>query len=251
MRVEHSQKWIVQTQGASHEYTASDVLDPKPESPKGGSIRDLVVSILPRDGQEHLAVVVADVHGVPLAVSRVATGSVDQCPLFARDIYSFALAVPRARFVGIAHNHPSGDVTPSGPDGSGSNLVARIGKMLGLDLLWSMVVTHESAAWALVPLKHASDPTGEREPQNPKDPEPEEPEESPEGDEPEESPEGDGGDEPEGEPEESKGEPEGEPEEGGVDYDAPPQEDRRPLDNKSTATIDDLKAAVKVAFGIK
>lgn len=120
------------------------------ESMPGGVLAAALVATLPRDGKEHLVAVALDAHYRPLAWHVVATGSVDNCPLFPRDVYSWALTVPRTRFVGIAHNHPSGLTTPSGQDEQGSAVVAEAGKIIGLDLAWSLVVTHENETWAEV-----------------------------------------------------------------------------------------------------
>jgi hypothetical protein len=202
-----------------------------------------------------------------VAYGKVATGSVDNCPLFARDVYAWALTIPRCRFVGIAHNHPSGDVTPSGPDVAGSALVAKGGAMLALELVWSMVVTHQGPQWALVPAAKGKSPQqGEREPHAPKDPddEPEsEPGDEPKGGEPEsdgtpnDSPEDD--DEDEGDEDEQETETGGEtPDEDGGEQGAPePPTDEpgpavpMPEVDPATATAEALRAAVRVAFGLK
>lgn len=109
-----------------------------------------IVKMMPHDGKEHLVAIATDAHGKPLAWQVVSSGTVDSVMLYPRDVFSFALTVPRVRFVGIAHNHPSGDVTPSQADKAGTANMAKAGAMLGIDLLWSLVVTHESADWSLI-----------------------------------------------------------------------------------------------------
>lgn len=214
--------------------------------------------MIPDDGQEHLFVCALDAHGKPLAVGVVATGTVDMCPLYPRDVYAWALTHAGVRFVGVAHNHPSGDVTPSGPDKKGSAVVAQGGKMLGVDLVWSLVVTHLSREWAEVPLEgKRPNPQGDdAEPKRPEDEDESEPdgspEESPEGEpeaesEPEE-PSEDGSEDEQEAPEDA---PEQEPEESGVEYpeDAPRGEQAN--NTPSDVSVDDLRAAVRKAFGIK
>lgn len=126
------------------------------EYPTGSPSAALATALcqsIPDDGKEHLVAVALDAHMKPLCWGHIATGSVDNVPLYPRDIYSWALTVPSVRFVGVAHNHPSGDVTPSSPDKSGTVIIARVGKELGIDLAWSLVVTHESEAWAEIPIE--------------------------------------------------------------------------------------------------
>jgi hypothetical protein len=274
---------------------------------KGAAVAALVIAAMPDDGQEHLVAVALDAHGLPVAYGKVATGSVDNCPLFARDVYAWALTIPGCRFVGIAHNHPSGDVTPSGPDVAGSALVAKGGAMLALELVWSMVVTHQGPHWALVPAAKGKAPQqGEREPHAPKDPddepesEPGEPKPEPDAPEPGDEPDDEDSQKPEpgdddenepGEPEadgtpndepgddddtddddtddeddepgedetETETETDGEtPDEDGDEQGAPePSTDEpgpavpMPEVDPATATAEELRAAVRAAFGLK
>lgn len=211
------------------EYDAPDSM----EHPSN-EIARLIRQTIPNDGQEHVCVVAADAHCKPLAVGIVGTGTVDMCLLSPRDIFAWALTIPCARFVGIAHNHPSGDVTPSKPDSSGTAVVAVSGQMLGLDVLWSLVVTHISDAWAEVKLKNKPSKQGDdAEPKRPQSPE----------DEPEESPES---------PEDES--PEMEPEESGIEPEESEQSEASTSGRNtspSEISVDELKASVRKAFGLK
>lgn len=110
-----------------------------------------LVAGLPDNGKEHVIVLAMDCHGKPLAWSVVATGTVDSAPLYARDIYGWAVQVPMCRFVGVAHNHPSGVVTPSPADIRGTAGLVMAGSLLALDLAWSLVVTHANEDFAVIP----------------------------------------------------------------------------------------------------
>jgi len=109
--------------------------------------------VLPDDGREHLIAVALDCAGAPIAWHIVADGTVDSVPLHPRDVYAWALSIPCVRFVGVAHNHPTGNVSPSGPDESGTALVASLGAMLELPLAWSLVVSHRTDAWSAIGIK--------------------------------------------------------------------------------------------------
>lgn len=271
MRIEQQQKWIVKTTGHLAFDAPETALEPSSEVAK------LAVQVLPYDGQEHLFALAMDVHGVPLSCAKVATGSVDNCPLFARDLFAWGVTVPRARFLGVAHNHPSGNVTPSGPDASGTALLMKLGQMMGLDVVWSLVVTHEGPQWEAIKPKGQPKPKdGEQEPYQPKDPD-DEPEGKPEPD-PDGEPEQDGtpndspDDEGEGEGEQDSDkdesdEQDGEPDKDGDDGDDTPEDEPEPApeeDHKDDtghseghakkapeASVDDLRAAIVAAFGLK
>jgi len=130
---------------SSHKFPAKIMAEPTAE------IAAAIVAVMPDDGKEHLVTVATDTKGKPLACAIVSSGTVDSCMLYPRDVYSWALTVPNVRFVGVAHNHPSGDTTPSEPDKKASAALATAGSMLGVDLLWSLVVTHANDSWAVVP----------------------------------------------------------------------------------------------------
>lgn len=266
MRIEQKQKWILKVD--------ADIAFEAPETALEASddVARLAVQVLPYDGQEHLFALAMDIHGVPLTCSKIATGSVDNCPLFARDLFAWGVTVPRARFLGVAHNHPSGDVTPSGPDASGTALLMKLGQMMGLDVVWSLVVTHEGPQWkAITPKGQPKPKDGEQEPYQPKDPDEDKPEQDPE---PE--PDGTPNDKPEdGEDESEDEDPDGEDEqdgdgdesEDGEDGEDTPEDEPEPAPDEDhkhdtghsdgyskkapEASVDDLRAAVIAAFGLK
>ncbi len=70
---------------------------------------------------------------------RVAEGSANMCPVDPRDIFAPALAC-RAVGIIVAHNHPSGDPTPSQQDIHLTRHLARGAELLGLRLLDHVVV---------------------------------------------------------------------------------------------------------------
>ena len=112
-----------------------------------------LVQCIPNDGREHMVAVAIGTKGAPLAWEVLADGSVDYVALEPRDVYRWVVNVPRARYVGIVHNHPSGDTTPSKPDERATATVAAAGRIIGLDLAWSLVVTHENATWQEIKFK--------------------------------------------------------------------------------------------------
>lgn len=74
-----------------------------------------------------------------LGVRHVRSGSVDTLDLPVRDVAADALAFD-ARGVVMAHNHPSGDPTPSRADREATRLLARALDPLGVRLLDHLVI---------------------------------------------------------------------------------------------------------------
>ena len=79
----------------------------------------------------------------------VLTVGCDGCTIIdAQQIYRWALTRSRpCACLILAHNHPSGDPTPSAADGRSSRQVAAAGRVLGIPLVDDLVVT-DSGAWA-------------------------------------------------------------------------------------------------------
>jgi DNA repair protein RadC len=204
----------------------------------GNDLARAVASMIPEDGREHLVAVALDVHQKPLAWSIVSSGTVDAVMMQPRDVFAWALLVPGVRFVGVAHNHPSGDVTPSGADKSSSVNLAKCGQSLDVQVLWSLVVTHLSDAWKSIPLEQKQPPKGGDDAGGVRPPEAE-PEAGPDGDSPE----------PDGDPDDDKPEPDGDDDKGDPDDESQPDGDKGVPNGESGgvqtgADLDALKAAV-------
>ena len=90
--------------------------------------------------QEHfLAFYLNPQHRI-LGYTEVGVGGADYCPVDPRTVFRTALIVGSTAVI-VAHNHPSGDPTPSAED---KNLTERLkegAKLLGLELLDHVVVT--------------------------------------------------------------------------------------------------------------
>jgi DNA repair protein RadC len=70
---------------------------------------------------------------------RVAEGTMSSCPVDPREVFAAALA-SKATAIVLAHNHPSGDPTPSSPDVSLTLQLADGARLLGIKLLDHLVI---------------------------------------------------------------------------------------------------------------
>ena len=100
---------------------------------------DLVAPLLVGRDREHCLLVALDTKHRLLGVSTVSIGSVDHTFMGPREVFREAL-LAGASAVFVAHNHPSGDATPSADDRQVTRRLATAGSTLGVDLLDHLVI---------------------------------------------------------------------------------------------------------------
>lgn len=91
--------------------------------------------------KEHEEVVIAllNTKNYVIHYETVFKGSLSSCVNHPRELFRIALKYPTARIL-IAHNHPSGDSTPSQADITSTHRVQEAGEMLGINLLDHIIV---------------------------------------------------------------------------------------------------------------
>ena len=89
--------------------------------------------------RERFLVVVLDVKNRPRHIACVTEGSVDACPVDPREVFGPALR-ERGSAVVVAHNHPSGDPTPSAEDLALTDRLAQVGAVVGVPVLDHIIV---------------------------------------------------------------------------------------------------------------
>lgn len=102
----------------------------------------LITKLIGEDDREVLLVVVLSTKNQVNAVHRAHVGSINASIVHPRECFKSAILNNGASIM-IAHNHPSGDPTPSEEDKLVSKRVAEAGKILGIDLLDSLIVTDD------------------------------------------------------------------------------------------------------------
>lgn len=78
-----------------------------------------------------------------LSVEVVSIGSVDHTFMSPREVYRLAL-LRNAVAIVLAHNHPSGDPTPSRDDKRVTRRLSEVGELVGVTLLDHLVVGDET-----------------------------------------------------------------------------------------------------------
>jgi DNA repair protein RadC len=90
--------------------------------------------------QEQVWVVLLDARHRPIALEAVAVGSVNSSRLTPRDVLAPALRAGSSALV-VAHNHPSGDASPSRADRVVTEALRAAAQLVGLPLLDHIIVT--------------------------------------------------------------------------------------------------------------
>ena len=93
--------------------------------------------------KEHFVAVYLDSKNRLIGQETVSVGTLDSSHAHPREIFSGAIAVG-AKSVIVAHNHPSGDPTPSKEDIEITKRLQSAGRLLGIELLDHIIVGSES-----------------------------------------------------------------------------------------------------------
>ena len=91
--------------------------------------------------KEVFVVVLLDAKNRPLRTERVSEGCLTWSVVHPREVFGPAVREGAGAVI-VAHNHPSGDPTPSAQDVEVTSRLARVGEMLGIPLLDHIVVGH-------------------------------------------------------------------------------------------------------------
>lgn len=89
---------------------------------------------------EQFKILLVDQKNNCLAVSDIATGGISSCLADPKVIFTTALKA-RASAIILAHNHPSGNLTPSEPDKALTRRLKEGGKLLDIAILDHLIVT--------------------------------------------------------------------------------------------------------------
>lgn len=107
------------------------------------SAATIVAPVLAGMDREACVAVALDTRHRVLSVELASLGSLDHTFMAPRELFRLALLANAAALV-VAHNHPSGDVTPSRDDIRVTTRLVRAGELVGVDLLDHLVVSGPS-----------------------------------------------------------------------------------------------------------
>ncbi|MCW6660021.1 DNA repair protein RadC [Aerococcaceae bacterium NML191292] len=99
------------------------------------------LNLLKNESQEKLVVAFINSKSHVLEVKTIFIGSVSQSVAHPREIFREAVKYPTVRII-IAHNHPSGDTTPSDSDIKFTKLLIECGDLMGIEVIDHIIVGH-------------------------------------------------------------------------------------------------------------
>jgi DNA repair protein RadC len=99
-----------------------------------------------RDRETVAALLLATSHR-PLGLHIVSVGTLDAAPVHPREVFKAAI-LANAESLIMAHNHPSGDPTPSRADHEMLHRLARAGALLGIRVVDYIIVGAGGAYWS-------------------------------------------------------------------------------------------------------
>lgn len=105
----------------------------------GRDVAGLLHEFFADDPRERFAVVYLDTRHRPIAVHDASIGTADSTTVHPREVFGPALALVASAII-VAHNHPSGDPTPSENDRVVTERLRQAGELLGIALLDHLVV---------------------------------------------------------------------------------------------------------------
>lgn len=105
----------------------------------GGDVAQVVRHTARGTRRESFFVVLLDVRSRVMALHEISTGVVDSALVHPREVFAPAVRESAVAIV-IAHNHPSGDPSPSRQDHDVTDRLKSAGSMLGIDVLDHVVV---------------------------------------------------------------------------------------------------------------
>ena len=91
------------------------------------------------DDRENFIAICLNTKNRVLAIHLVSTGTLNSSPVTAREVFKAAILANSASIL-LAHNHPSGDATPSREDIDITKRIGEAGDLLGISVLDHIVL---------------------------------------------------------------------------------------------------------------
>ena len=118
----------------------SDIIDKRMND--ANNVARFIMETLQSDRMivEHFYVFLLDTKLKVMGFTDVSKGTLDASPVHPREVFAPAIAVPKVAAVIVAHNHPSGDPTPSIEDIQVTERLVKAADILGIKLLDHVIV---------------------------------------------------------------------------------------------------------------
>ena len=98
-----------------------------------------MIEYLKETDREHFVVVLLDTKSAVIGITTVSIGILDSALVHPREVYKPAILSNAAAII-LAHNHPSGDPTPSAEDRRITQRIHEAGQVLGIEVLDHLII---------------------------------------------------------------------------------------------------------------
>ena len=113
----------------------------------------ILSSYLENEDREHFVSMMLDAKNKVIGIHTVSIGTLCCTVVSPREVFKAAILANAASII-VAHNHPSGDVTPSPEDIQVTAVLKQAGKLLDIEVLDHVIVGEEGAYASLKLLGH-------------------------------------------------------------------------------------------------
>jgi DNA repair protein RadC len=118
-------------------------IGPRPQILTAGDAAGIVASFLAGGLVERFGVLSLDTKHRPCGWDIVSTGTLDTCVVHPRDVFRVAILQNAAAII-VAHNHPSGDPTPSADDHEVTRRLIAAAAVIGIAVLDHLIIADET-----------------------------------------------------------------------------------------------------------
>jgi DNA repair protein RadC len=112
---------------------------PRPEIRSPIDVHTLISPGLRYEPKEHFKALLLDTKNRVIRTPTISVGSLNASLIHPRELYREAISAASASVI-VAHNHPSGDPTPSREDIEVTKRLLEAGKVIGIDLLDHIII---------------------------------------------------------------------------------------------------------------
>ncbi|ELK39420.1 DNA repair protein RadC [Brevibacillus agri BAB-2500] len=126
----------------------SSVLYPQRRIRMARDVVELFLKFLDETDREQFFLLCLNTKNEPTALHTVSIGSLDSSIVHPREVFKTAILSNSASVI-VAHNHPSGDPTPSREDLQVTKTLQQAGELLGITVLDHIIVGTEGAYYSL------------------------------------------------------------------------------------------------------
>ena len=120
---------------------------------ESATARDILAPLFEGLDREQFVMMVLDAKHHAIGINVVSVGSLTVSIVHPREVFKPAILLNAAAVI-VAHNHPSGDTTPSEEDHALTKRLQKAGKCLGIPLLDHLVLGEQGTFWSFADQGH-------------------------------------------------------------------------------------------------